>query len=90
MKKVFIIYSADTWISSASKELIAICDSKNAAVNLLIPEIKKASKESFEDQGYENASQLFNDALYLLQDKNQTQQFSTNYVIEEKELNTIF
>lgn len=90
MKKVFIIYSADTWISSASKQLIAVCDSKNTAVNLLIPELKKAAKEEYKDQDYESARQLFNDAFYLLQKNNQTQQFTTNFVIEEKELNTIF
>lgn len=90
MKKVFIIYSADAWISSASKELIAICDSKEKAIQLLIPEIDKASNESYEDNGYETAKQLYNDALYLLRDKNQTQQFSKNFVIEEKDLNTIF
>jgi len=90
MKKVFIVYSADTWISHASRKPIAICDSKEAAILLLTPKIREAANEEYKDDGYETANDLFEDAMFLLKDKNQTQHFSTNYVIEEQELNTIF
>lgn len=90
MKKVFIIYSADTWISSASKQLIAICESKDIATKLLTPIIKKAVKEEYKEQGYESQKQFLDDVFYSLQSINQTQHFTTNFVIEEKELNIIF
>ena len=90
MKKIFLIYSADAWLSSASKELIAVCESKSISVNLLIPEIKRAAKKTYKDQGYDNADQLFNDSINMLMTVHQTQEFTTNYIIEEREINKIF
>lgn len=89
MKKVFIIYKADAWLSSGSKFIFAICTSINKVSEILHPIVEKQCKESFKDAGYKSYIQMFEDVLYGISTRSQTQEFSENYIIEEVTTNTI-
>lgn len=87
MSKVFIIYSADAHLSYNSYTVEAVTDSKEKAIELITPILKREAKKSYKDLSYSNASKMTADLLRNLQDFNQTQTLGTNYVIKEQLLN---
>ena len=90
MKTVFITFSADAWLSSASKQILSVCNSKDAAIDLLTPLVKKQSKDSYKDNGYDTWTQQYSDCVGSLYQINQTQSFTENYMIEEMEINKLY
>lgn len=85
---VFILYSADANLSYASYTLEAVCESKEKAIELITPTLKRESKNAYKDATYSNAKEMLSDILSNLREMNQTQTLSTNYVIREHLLNT--
>lgn len=89
MKKV-LVYSADSGLSYNSYILMAVCDTKQIAINLIMPELVKYSIENFTSEGYDSSKQLIGDLIHSLNDISQTQSMDTNYVIKEIEANKLF
>lgn len=100
MAKIYMVYSADAWLSSKSKELKGIFESKEMAINAIINAIKKYSiKEKSDmisrywedDENEDDFDSVFQDLLEELKDTleeyNQIQGFETCYMIEVGELN---
>jgi len=75
---VYILYTTDVWHSLASRTLEAVCTSKSKAIKIA----KEISKRLFNNPLDENDIECLN--LY-----DQTQGRSTNFQIEETQINTI-
>jgi len=78
MNTIYLVYSTDAWHSYSSQDLIAACDSKDQAINM-IGMYAKAKGEAIDS-----------DDLYNLSNLNQTQgrEGDEEYIIEEVQLNT--
>lgn len=84
---VFILYSADSHLSYNSYTIEAVCDSKEKAIELITPILKRESQKEYKNATYSNAKEMLSDLLRNLNDINQTQGLSSNYVIREHLLN---
>ena len=74
MENVYILFSADQWLSKVSYNVIGIFTEKHRAIN--------AAKER-------NGYNLTENDLNNLEHINQTQSLDVNYVIEKRILNQI-
>jgi|GEM_PF-4478695 len=86
MNTVFILYSADVHLSYDSYTVEAVTTTKEKAIQLLLPIIKRESKKCYKDHTYNKASEMQADLLDNLRTINQTQTLDTNYVIREQML----
>lgn len=79
MKK-YLAYHCDTWHTRNSRELIAVATTKEKAIKL----IQKSAKEDYGEK-------ITEDGLYMLESKNQTQDFAGDgeFLIEEINENTL-
>lgn len=87
MNTVFILYSADANLSYASYELEAVTTTKQKAIELIAPILKRESKKTYKDATYDSPKKMLSDLLNDLETINQTQTLDTNYVIKEQLLN---
>lgn len=87
MKKVYIIFSADTHLNYGSYTLEAVCTSADEAFKLLNPILVREAGKVYSDKGYKNAGSMVDDLLSNLKDLRQTQTLDINYVIKEQQLN---
>lgn len=85
MNTVILVHQTDVWHTHASKKLLAVCTSKEIAINV----IKKFIKDAYN-------ARLTDHNIYLLNTINQTQSssddkypFEGEFVLEEIILNTI-
>lgn len=89
MKTVFALYETDAFISTASKCLIGIFDDKDLLIRKAVKLLRQKSKEEWKDNGYNSKAHQFEDAIYQLENINQTQCFSENLHIDTLELNKL-
>ena len=78
---MFLIYTADTWHTYLSKELIGVTDTKGKSIRLCNEKAKEYDTELSEDD------------IYNLLNINQTQglnEVDFEFVIEEVEIDTLF
>lgn len=88
MNTVFILYSADSNLSYASYQLEAVTTTKQKAIDLVLPILKRESIKTYKDATYDSPKEMLSDLLDNLETLNQTQTLNTNYVIKEQLLNT--
>ena len=88
-KKMIEVYEADSNLMYNSYEIIAICDSKHKAIELLTPRLEMASIENFKQDGYCNSNQMLRDLIYSLKTIEQTQSLEKNYVFENFNINEL-
>lgn len=84
MKKVFFLYTCDIWHSHQSKDLIAVCDSKENLLELCKRECKRSGVKNFNAE----AKQFFTEKLqtqHNLDDGNNLFEF----IAEEYTLNEL-
>lgn len=84
MNNVFILYSADTHLSYSSYTVEAVTTTKEKAIQLLLPIIKRVAKKAYKDATYSKASEMVADLVTNLKTIGQTQNLNTNYVIREQ------
>lgn len=89
MKTVFALYETDAFISTASKSLIGIFDDKDLLIKKAMVLLRQKSKEEWKDNGYNSTKHQLEDAIYQLENINQTQCFSENLHIDMLELNKL-
>ena len=77
MERVYVVYAGDRWLSTASLELIAVCDNVENVFKL-IEEDAKDINEPLTDYHKEELEKHF-----------QTQGRECNYMIEATELNIL-
>lgn len=89
MNSVFVLFSADCNLNYSSYSMEAVCTSKEKAIELITPILKRESKASYREKGYNRAGTMFMNLLSNLETLNQTQTLATNYVIKEQRLNAL-
>ena len=72
-----------------SYKLIAVCSTKQKAIELLTPHLEKEAIENFKEDGYNNSNRMLSDLIYSLNSINQTQSLEKNFVFETIENNKI-
>lgn len=88
-RKVTALFAADAHHNKNSKVLLGIFDNKDTAIKAIKPTLKSIADDNFADMGYTTAKQLCDDLVSNLQDNDQTQSLSENYVIETILVNEI-
>lgn len=86
MEKVFIIFSTDANHSYSSYTMEAVCTTKEIALSLIMPILRRESKKTYKDHGYNSADELLSDLTHDLTHLDQTQTLAVNYVIKEQPL----
>ena len=89
MKTIFLVFRTDAHISYASYDLVGVFTTKGAAIKALDVTIENAAEESYFDCGYSDAKTFYTDMIFQLNNYNQTQNLSENYVIREQQLNKL-
>ncbi len=84
-----LIYSTDANLMYNSYKLIAVCSTKQKAIELLTPHLEKEAIENFKEDGYNNSNRMLSDLIYSLNSINQTQSLEKNFVFETIENNKI-
>jgi hypothetical protein len=84
---VFILYSADANLSYSSYTVEAVTTTKEKAIELVLPILKREAKKTYKDATYSKASEMVADLIDNLNNLSQTQTLGTNYVIREHMLN---
>ena len=79
-KSVFVVWEADRNLMKASRNLIAVCTSSRTAVSLVLSELLKAKVITTRELGKYREQ---------ISKNSQTQEFETNYLIEEIQQNKI-
>ena len=79
-KSVFVVWETDRNLMKASHKLIAVCTSSRTAVSLVLSELLKAKVITTRELGKYREQ---------ISKENQTQEFETNYLIEEIQQNKI-
>ena len=80
MRNLFLIWETDRNLMKASRNLIAVCTSSRTAVSLVLSELLKAKVITTRELGKYREQ---------ISKNNQTQEFETNYLIEEIQQNKI-
>ena len=78
MEEIYVVYSADAWLMTASKEIIGVCTDTSNCISVIQQYIKKNDEESLSD-----------DDMKMLDCYNQTQGRQTNFIIEELEMDVL-
>ena len=79
-KSVFVVWETDRNLMKASRNLIAVCTSSRKAVSLVLSELLKDKVITTRELGKYREQ---------ISKNNQTQEFETNYLIEEIQQNKI-
>ena len=79
-KSVFVVWEMDRNLMKASRNLIAVCTSSRTAVSLVLSELLKDKVITTRELGKYREQ---------ISKNNQTQEFETNYLIEEIQQNKI-
>ena len=79
-KSVFVVWETDRNLMKASRKLIAVCTSSRTAVSLVLSELLKDKVITTRELGKYREQ---------ISKNNQTQEFETNYLIEEIQQNKI-
>lgn len=87
MNTVFILYSTDANLSYSSYTVEAVTTTKEKAIELVLPILKREAKKMYKDATYSKPSEMVADLIGNLNHLNQTQSLDTNYVIREQFLN---
>ena len=87
MKKVYLVFVADEWLSSDSMTVISVCESKEEVDSIVRQYIESHSMKLVEDD--DNTEEVVRDLLDDLFEDNQTQGYSYNFSIDLIEMNTL-
>jgi hypothetical protein len=79
-KSVFVVWETDRNLMKANRNLIAVCTSSRTAVSLVLSELLKAKVITTIELGKYREQ---------ISKNSQTQEFETNYLIEEIQKNKI-
>ena len=86
MKKVYLLYEGDAWLSSDSLVLMGVFSSKYTlydAAEKLISEHVKDNFDPDEYSEYYTEEDFIEDELICLRDRHQTQGGQVNFMVEE-------
>lgn len=85
-KQVYLVYETDAWLTTKSKELMAVCETEEDAINLILENHQLDPKDYYEleeDDDMEEVKADFQKELRReLEEMGQTQCHPTNYLIE--------
>ena len=91
--KVYLIYNGDQWLSTSSLNLVAVCDSKEKAEELMRQDIETyygiVSSSSIPEEEYEEGETYMEDLWHDYEAIGQILTDEWGYMIRAEEMNTI-